>query len=463
MLLNIYMINRSKKLTTYELSISTKYVPDWGIKEGIREILQNAIDANTQGCKMEVKYDASRCLLKVSNKGVYLAPSSLLMGETDKTNKQNQIGQFGEGYKLGSLALLRQGKRVSIFNRCTDTPQRWEFDLVFSTKYNTKLMVVKTFNIKSEKQDKMTFQINGITPEEWNECKNLFLEIGDFGSYKRHTCLQGEVLDGDFVKGCLFVGGIFIQKKDNYWYGYNFTPGHITLNRDRTIIDGWSLEYNIAKIWNYLGSDKVGHVEAIEKMLIHSAPDVNGFSNLYYCSEALATLLADRFCEKYGKKSHPITHVEQAQALSYANVRGIPCSDLYCKVLEKILGTTKEITERLSKTPIEEISIYSLDPDEHNNLNIAMGLVQREDVKPANVRVAKFASKDILGRAIMKDNTILVARKILKDFIKTLKILVHEYTHITHEVGDNDAYFHEKERELWGSIVDRLLKEMKHG
>lgn len=450
-------------MTTYELSISTKYVPNWGIKEGIREILQNAIDANTQGCKMEVKYDPSSRTLKVSNRGVYLAPSSLLMGETDKTDKTDQIGKFGEGYKLGSLALLREGKQVTIFNRCTDSPQRWEFGLVFSTKYNTKLMVVKTFNIKSEKQDKMTFQIQGITSEEWNECQNLFLDIGNYGSYNRHTCLQGEVLDGDSVKGCLFVGGIFIQKKENYWYGYNFNPGGITLNRDRTIIDGWSLEYHVAQIWNYLGSDKIGHIEAIEKMLIYSAPDVIGFRNTYYCSESLATLLADRFREQYGEKSHPITHVEQAQALSYANVRGIATNEVYCKVLEKVFGTVKEITEKSNKTPIKEISIYSLNPDEHNNLNIAMGLVQREDVKPANVRIAEFVSEDTLGRTIMKDNTILLARKILKDFKETLRILVHEYTHITHNVGDNDAFFHEKQEQLWSSIVDRLLKEMKHG
>ena len=38
------MIERRNTVGKYELTISKNYVPDWGVKEAIRELFQNALD-----------------------------------------------------------------------------------------------------------------------------------------------------------------------------------------------------------------------------------------------------------------------------------------------------------------------------------------------------------------------------------------------------------------------------------
>ena len=59
----------------YNFTITRNYVSDWGLIEGVREILQNAIDSSG---KMFVSIDNNT--LTISNKDVKLPIKSLLMG-----------------------------------------------------------------------------------------------------------------------------------------------------------------------------------------------------------------------------------------------------------------------------------------------------------------------------------------------------------------------------------------------
>jgi len=443
-------------MATYELSISTKYVPNWGIKEGVREIMQNAIDANARGFDMSFKYLPESQTLKVHNKSAFLSPSSLLMGETEKAGVGDQIGEFGEGYKLGTLALLRAGKQVTIFNRCAEVPQRWNTSIEYSDKYDARVVVVKSTKINPQDKSNLTFQIKGITPEEWEECKKIFLEWGSYGSYESYNTPQGDVLYGDNIKGCLFVGGIFIEHNKDLVYGYNFNPASVTLNRDRQTITGWSLEYTTGRMWNHLGDSDMEHLVAVEGMLMNNAPDVRQMSDDYVGTSTLVEKLAERFQERHGEEAHPVNSVEEANSLSFSNIVAVPTGDAYTKVLERKFGTATSVVQEKAKQPIEEIPTYELKEDEQRNLGLALGLIQREDVTPFNVKVVNFHG-DTLGRCKQSESLILVARKVLKSLEETLTVLVHEYSHVAGH--DGEASFHWAERQLWAKITMRLLEE----
>ena len=89
-------------MPSYQLTISPNYVPNWGISEALREIVQNGIDREneTKGeSKMSIIYDPIQLQLVIGNPGTSLHKRTLLLGETTKDGKST-IGKYGEGYKL---------------------------------------------------------------------------------------------------------------------------------------------------------------------------------------------------------------------------------------------------------------------------------------------------------------------------------------------------------------------------
>ena len=55
-------------MENYELPLSPNYVCNWGIREAIRELLQNAIDGENCGHPKEIEYNESERTLYIRNK-----------------------------------------------------------------------------------------------------------------------------------------------------------------------------------------------------------------------------------------------------------------------------------------------------------------------------------------------------------------------------------------------------------
>lgn len=98
----------------YEITISPNYVSNWGIKEAIREILQNAIDGETNGYEKIVDYNGDT--LNITSLGVNLQAKDLILGCSSKDDQDGMIGKYGEGFKLALVVLLRKGLNVEIQN-----------------------------------------------------------------------------------------------------------------------------------------------------------------------------------------------------------------------------------------------------------------------------------------------------------------------------------------------------------
>ena len=99
----------------YELPIAINYVHNWTVEDAIREILQNAIDSSTDGHKLSITY--SNGMLGITNMGINLDISSLVLGSTSKTDHTKYIGTYGEGYKLALVVLLRNNLGVTIHTK----------------------------------------------------------------------------------------------------------------------------------------------------------------------------------------------------------------------------------------------------------------------------------------------------------------------------------------------------------
>ena len=101
-----------KLLTT----ISENYVADWGLFEGIRELVQNGLDARDKGFRFDIIYRREQEELLIYNDGTSITRANLLLGNTSKRGDETQRGMYGEGFKIAILALIRCGKKVEISN-----------------------------------------------------------------------------------------------------------------------------------------------------------------------------------------------------------------------------------------------------------------------------------------------------------------------------------------------------------
>jgi len=155
-----------------ELSLAREYVPSWTISDAVRELYQNALDQETQNPlnTMFWNYDATTETLRVGNQHSTLSTNTLLLGATSKADDENTIGQFGEGYKIATLVLVRNGKRVTFYNY--GAREVWKPRFVKSRRLNADVLtffIDKEAVWKSVPDNDLMIEINGITEQEWNE------------------------------------------------------------------------------------------------------------------------------------------------------------------------------------------------------------------------------------------------------------------------------------------------------
>lgn len=253
----------------FDLGMSINYCPTWGVVESVREFFQNAHDeevVNPEN-KMYFGYDKDSKTLRIGNKNGRLTTNTLLLGQSSKRDSSETIGQHGEGYKVATVVLLRNGKTVKVYNRADK--EVWAAKTVKSRRYQADVVVFdieKVSIFKSVPDHDLIFEISGIDEDEYNAIvdSNLFLQdlregedyITSNPGYPLTTRMC-KVLTGEKHAGKLFVGGLYVTTSKYAKYGYDFAPGLVKLDRDRGFIDGIDLQFLTAKVISATGDTEL--------------------------------------------------------------------------------------------------------------------------------------------------------------------------------------------------------------
>ena len=222
-----------------ELSLSPKYVTNWGLIESVREILQNAIDCETDGNKVDVTYNNE--ILSISTYGSSLDRKTLLLGESGK-NDSRYIGKYGEGYKLALLVLNRIGKKTIVFTK----NEMWTTEFKKSKVFEEESMFIniEEYNISSN-EEYVKFEIHNITQSDMFKLRDNFIVLDRYlgrsiGATRESE--YGEVLLNKEYSGKFYVNGLFVQNDTEFTYGYNFKSEYVNLDRDRKAINYYELK-----------------------------------------------------------------------------------------------------------------------------------------------------------------------------------------------------------------------------
>lgn len=182
------------------------YLPSWSVREGLRELVQNARDAEKQfnaPFSIEWYHGATgRDTLRITNEGCNLDRESLLFGHTTKYGNSEMIGSFGEGLKLAMLVLVREGLKLKIYtgNDQDRTGEIWIPFIERSDTFNADVLAVAVKDAAYRKR--VRIEVEGICKEDWeNIFKHDYLFLPGTDKGKHIKLSAGELLLEERFRG----------------------------------------------------------------------------------------------------------------------------------------------------------------------------------------------------------------------------------------------------------------------
>lgn len=286
-----------------QLSLDPNVVPNWGLWEAVREILQGAIDS---GSSYDMMYDADRQTIRIVNDGK-LSKASLLIGYSTKRGDSSKIGQHGEGYKLAAAVLLREKKPFSIYN----DGEVWNFSVRPSRWFKADIVQVSIASWFIKETGTILWEVGNITPEEYEQVKEKVQVKGDI-----EVSPHGYILLDK--PGQIFAGGLFVCHNKKLSYGYNFHPGVLSLQRDRNIVSDFDIFWLTSKCW-------VGQPDLAVLMRDDVADVVYASSQYNKNIQSASEIAYDLFRTDYGKDAVPCAH----EAHKLPGAKNVIVSEVY--------------------------------------------------------------------------------------------------------------------------------------
>ena len=225
-------------MQTIVLPISPAYIDHWDLAQGIKELVSNCSDSVNRNRELMEFFtsnnDDGTIDLTIGNKVVdgKLEPKHLVLGVSENRNKENAIGQFGEGMKLAFITLLRNGIETQVEN----DDERWEVVLAYDETFGTDLPHIHITD--DEPTGHVRFHMKGLDKQTVINVMSMVWEFLPEGVFQLEgediTIRYLEEADEDFAG--LFVGGIFMGELHPR-FAINTSPIDIPVNRDRKLPD----------------------------------------------------------------------------------------------------------------------------------------------------------------------------------------------------------------------------------
>jgi len=432
-----------------DLNFTLDYCKRWGLREAVREVVQNARDVQILGGDFRVEHHKDT--LTVTSEGQHLTSSALVFGASSKGNDSRTIGQFGDGLKVALGVFLRYNVSVRInTGREIWTPTVILRDGVRCVGVNTRALPVASH------RERVTFEIAGVTSEDWAEWSKMFLfltrHIGDHVSTD-----EGTLLLDPAHKGAIFSKGILVYRATDLDFGYDL-PG-LSLNRDREIADHYEVRCGTVQVWdNAINGPRGNDLLKIMYSSMASSASVD-FDHLAYSSSALGRdalcALADTFRAEHGD-AIVVTNSAQAAQAGQLGEKAIVVSQALAGAL-KAAGVRDLAKAKASvsdaHTPVE---LSTLSPREYDRWTQALDLFAGALTSHLPVAcVVNFVSPDTLGIYRSTSDEVLISRSTLLSHT-LYSTLAHE---IAHRCGPDGSAEHRREIErLMSLVIEDLLK-----
>ncbi|ESO88031.1 hypothetical protein LOTGIDRAFT_234797 [Lottia gigantea] len=410
------------------LTITSSYARHWGEWEGVRELVQNWHDGvhstlaslesipigknivqfkgHVSGYSAEfdafiedekkgnqillgnLNYDGLTSKLKLTNYKTCLQKKILLLGYSAKAEKKEIIGQFGEGLKIGTLALVRKGYMVTM----ETARDQWSFRLLENEEFGEKVLTViiseRDVDVENDDIEKLqqiedeitTAVVSGLDSELWKKFLPRFLFLKPPTDVVKTDL--GRLLLDENLSGQLYNKGIWVSdlSHESLAAGVDFT--NLQIDRDRNAVPKPSeIDHQVSCMW----------IKAIQKdsrlipRYFHLLQDDKYRDVRHaedYSDKDTAMLLANHFLKNFGESATPVLNNTEAETIRAA-VNDLQKDVVLCnKTMINILMKSGLFSELLGTTHTEEkqiIPFTSLDTKTKDVLRKAFKLISIAD------------------------------------------------------------------------------------
>jgi hypothetical protein len=444
--------NRPSKeclMAKIDLSITAAYLPDWGLAEGVRELVQNARDAEIQfGARMAVRHDKGSRLI-IENEGVELPHEALLFGTTTKLERDDLIGRFGEGLKLGILALVRSGFPV----RIRSGSEVWVPEIVRSEKFKARILSVEIRG-GNEPRKRVRVEVAGISEAGWESLRSNFLFLQKLRASDQVETPAGTLLLHDDFAGQIYVKGIRVARRENVRYGYDLV--HAKVDRDRRMLDEHDVKNETSRIWQ----DAIARRPDLEGplyQLLKQESAVDAAHASWHLSEAQRKALADRFVNEFGSAAVPVESSGESMQIEHLGRKGIVAARPIREALRTVFGTVDSLKRELAKEIVRRWSWADLATTEQRCFTNAVRMLKSAtDVRVEAIDIVDFRSETLRGLYDGEARKIRIARRLLNDEAATLAELVHEAAHSVSAASDGTKDHVQAIELIWTEIYREM-------
>ena len=327
---------------TFELPLAKTYVAHWGLVEGVREIVQNALDSDSPFVYEFDREDDGTFSLVLRSEFSELGPSTLLLGTTSKAEATDKIGSFGEGYKIAMLVLTRLQYRISIWNG----DKVWTPFFRWSNRFESELLCVREDKAPA-KHTGLTFTVSGLDEDDCEAIRGICLKMQRHIGEVRETSMGRILIERP---GKLYVGSLFVNETKTVC-GYDIDPEHVSLERDRRTVDTWSLNALARAMW-YETED----FDTISKMIVAKAPEMQGCR---YDAPAMVKQAVYRwFQENYEGQLIAATEEELRNAIEKGMTKYVHVGD---DIGAMVKSVTPDAVQVKKMTPTEQLEKWWAD------------------------------------------------------------------------------------------------------
>lgn len=324
------------------LTIDPNYCADWGWWEGCREIMQNAKDGEEFGdYKMSVQHLPRTNKLVITNANITLeARLLMLLGASEKTDGR-QRGKFGEGFAIGTLALVRAGHPVTVYSG--DEVWRPAIETAEEGPFQGAELLVFTTRKKSRVDD-FSVEIENVSKSVWEATKKLFLFLQPPKAAEVVSVPRGRVLLNPEYKGMVFSKGIYVNTVDGLECGYDLDD--LRLDRDRRLVDEWDLKYRLGDVWNQAHkANPAAFSSKVYSMIKSGAAETKQIN--YHADEKLIEAIYAEFKKEHGEEALPVTSMQDSRDLEAMGQKTVVVDRSMAELLEKTCPKASDVKSRL--------------------------------------------------------------------------------------------------------------------